>query len=207
MLPLSYGAFKFVDRIFANHGNNVTLAELRTQFLRIDTFYMTQAELAIADKSARLVAREWMPHTPIDDIKEEDVVNTSDVNEESLFDDNAHPDNSSTPTTVSNGRFAEDLSSPNATLIDADSEDENSEDEMVSSSASFLSISSSASSGADDELLITPETRPIEVPTAVSDIPEFSLEEQIDLENSQPDSGIRKRRNFAHDTNTVSLQI
>ncbi|TDL29457.1 kinase-like protein, partial [Rickenella mellea] len=38
MLPISKAAFKFVDRIFRNHGNNLSLTDLRKEFLEIDSF-------------------------------------------------------------------------------------------------------------------------------------------------------------------------
>ncbi|KAI5125039.1 hypothetical protein M0805_007463 [Coniferiporia weirii] len=90
MLPLSTPAYRFVNRIFANHGNNISLASLRAQFLKIDTFYMTADELARADKTARLVAREWMPDAPMEDIKREDLMHmtiTDNVSDTDLFED------------------------------------------------------------------------------------------------------------------------
>lgn len=150
MLPLSAPAYAFLDRIFANHGNNVRLEDLRAQFLEIDTFYMSPAELAGADKTARLVAREWMPEAPLDDIKQEDILkmaHVGEVDEAVLFDDSVHTDGleSESPTTDGSGT------------------------DVLSSLLISCTSTESASSGSD--FPITPESKPAQPAEGVPELP------------------------------------
>ena len=92
MLPLSEEAFQFVDHIFSTHGNTKPLSQLRKDFLKIETFYMTEDELDAAHKSARLVANDLIKevraevHAP--EITDEDIggmTNMDDIDERELF--------------------------------------------------------------------------------------------------------------------------
>ncbi|THG97530.1 hypothetical protein EW145_g7597 [Phellinidium pouzarii] len=142
MLPISTPAFHFLNRIFANHGNNISLSELRTQFLQIETFYMTASELSRAHKTARLVALEWLPETPVDDIVPGDFKNMTiidDIDEEQLFEDYIEIDSEvQTPTAEYPASARRQLSSDS------------------------LELTYSESSGSESEFPITPETRPVQ---------------------------------------------
>lgn len=208
MLPLSKAAYKFVDQIFANHGHNLSLTELRAQFLRIDTFYMSGTELAIADKTARLVARGWIPETPVDDIKQEEVLHTEDVNEAALFGDDARDDSGSSVANsispVSSGStLTGDLDSPSITLEEVPLDTTEYTDDG--------SLSRSSSCSTDSDFPITPETRPLQVDEAVPDLPEdVSLGENIGINGNIEDlTCLNKvtRDGDVNDTTTIALLV
>ncbi|KAH8118339.1 kinase-like domain-containing protein [Phellopilus nigrolimitatus] len=172
ILPLSAPAFKFVDRIFANHGNNVSLADLREQFLKIDSFCMSSEELACASKSARLIASEWMPDTPIDDIVPEDLqsmMSIDDVTEAQLFEDKV-VSNSDSVSDLTIGAETRLPSLTSLMSVDADVPGfaKQLHDELLSASSSSLTHSSSA---AESDFPITPETKPAQPVEVVPDLP------------------------------------
>lgn len=184
MLPLSKSAFYFLNLIFANHGNNIALADLRTQFLQIDTFYMSGAELACADKTVRLVAREWMPESPVDDIKQEDLrkmTKIDDINEAQLFEDGIPDKESGNSTTVEGHKTVSPLTAM-ALSLDNTLPLSSMEQSIVDNRLGLISPSSSIGSGSESDFPITPETRPADGTESVPDLPdEQCLGERLDL--------------------------
>lgn len=162
MLPLSMPVYRFLNWIFSNHGNHIRMSELRSRFLKIDSFYMTEEEVAAADKTARLVAKDWMPETPLHDFQHEDfadITHVDDVTEHQLFDDTIpiHPDNGSSSNSSSSN-------------TDSGSSTSNSAKISPISSVSGLTHGSAASSSESD-FPITPETKPIHPTEGVPELP------------------------------------
>lgn len=198
MLPLSRPAFSFLDRIFANHGNHLSLTQLRAEFVAIDTFYMSKAELAAADPTARLVASDWEYDTPTKDIRDEDIVGS--VDHEQLFEDTApaaRTPSADSPKTLSPispdsvlsiesapARFAMGNIEPMSIEVLAEQlmvEDventENGDVEIVPMSSS--SSSDSSSSASDSDAVITPESLPVQSVDVVPDLPSEALGEKL----------------------------
>ncbi|KAL5530185.1 hypothetical protein ACEPAF_6442 [Sanghuangporus sanghuang] len=167
MLPLSMPAYNFLSWIFKSHGNNICMSELRRRFLKIDTFYMTRAELAEADKTARLVASDWMLNMPLQDVDIEgdgNITHMDEVDQQQLFDDSIHVDpcdnNSDTSVSSCSNTDTYSFSSPAPSS---------------NWTTPFSSVggrsTNSASSSSESDFPITPETKPVRPAESVPELP------------------------------------
>ena len=143
------------------------MSEVRRRFLGIDTFYMTREELARADKTARLVASDWMSDTPMQDFEQGrfKITRVDEVDETQLFDDSIH----------CNPEDNENDSSPSSTCSNADTHSFSASVPSSTWTTPFSSIggpsSASIGSSAESDGPITPETRPVQPAEAVPELP------------------------------------
>lgn len=67
MLPISKGADEILRRIFTRHEfSRISLSYLRQMVVNVDTFFMTQAEIANASEQVRKVAASYYGIDPLD---------------------------------------------------------------------------------------------------------------------------------------------
>ncbi len=195
MLPLSRPAFEFLDRIFANHGNHLSLTQLRAEFVAIDTFYMSASELSVADPTARLVASEWEYDTPTEDIRTEDIARQPD--DEELFEDIMRTPPADSPqmlsptspdsvlSAIETSLARHMLAHPGPIPIEVAEQllvenFENAESGDIHTVPLSSSPSSeSSSSGSDSDEAITPESLPVQTVDVVPDLPSDALGEKL----------------------------
>lgn len=104
IFPFSRGTSRVLNRIFSRHGCDVSLPDLRTRVLALDSFYMTPEQVACAPKTVRMIAAEWMHGVPMHDFKPEDYANATFIDkltEAQLFEDEKPVQTSPTATDVS----------------------------------------------------------------------------------------------------------
>jgi hypothetical protein len=91
MLPISAAADVILRSIFTNHENRISLRKLRRMILKVDTFFMTDEEIAKSSVYVQMAAKSYLSDPPSRTERSVLESSTLDMAKQSLFDEENEP--------------------------------------------------------------------------------------------------------------------
>lgn len=171
LLPISKGANEIIKRIFRiNPLSRISIPELREEILKIDTFFMTDRELAQAPLSLRATAHHYSARVPSEDM------HPSVFSEDTLFEGESTSSEGSSLSVSSNEILGLCATRPDSPLERPDLvvpfEFIVTSPSNQAGGPSSRSSSNSSGSGSESEGPITPASHAVDPAIEVPDLPE-----------------------------------